>query len=203
MMEDDRSLNQHGEIEVGPEGAYADGGDVMPEDMYSKFNRLEDEAGISHPAESDLSIYTRQTQAQMAADQDMDNRREIEDKANKAEDGYWHPDMKAEGGYITDNEQDDSHEMDMVGRIMKQRQQSFSQGGKVANSDHGVNDSKLAGFSPNEFDELALNDDLESSYTGANSGDELGNKREDINREDIITKIMRSRAKRDRLPNPR
>lgn len=106
--------------------------------------------------------------------------------------------MMAEGGMM----QDESHEMDMVGRIMKQHQQHFSEGGKVANQDHGPMDSRLADFEQNEFDNLSLRDDLESSYTGASSGDELGDEQEDKDRSDIIARIMKSRAKKDRLPNP-
>lgn len=90
-------------------------------------------------------------------------------------------------------------EDDMVGRIMARR---MSRGGMVAN---GGQDElpDMADSSPNEFDDLALRDDLESSYTGENSGDELGNAQEDDDRADIVSRIMRSRAKKDRLPNPR
>lgn len=93
-----------------------------------------------------------------------------------------------------------SADEDMVSRIMKKR--SYSKGGMVANG--GEDDlDKMADGRPNNFDDLALRDDLESSYTGENSGDELGNDREDADREDIVSRIMRSRAKKDRLPNPR
>lgn len=134
MAEDPRALNQHGEIEEGPEGTYM-----------------------------------------------------------------------AEGGQITDNKQSDAHEKDMVGRIMKQRQQMFSKGGQVANQDHGPNDSRLTGFDPNEFDDLVLrNDDMETAdYTGTNSGDNLSSPGEDMRRRDIVSKVMASRRKKDRLPNPR
>ena|ERR1700677_4155524 len=84
---------------------------------------------------------------------------------------------------------------DLVMRIMKKR---YSEGGKVANQDE-----KITGDMPNEFDVLHLDDDLESSYDGANSGDELGNDQEDEDRKDIVSRIMKSRAKKDRLPNPR
>ena len=94
----------------------------------------------------------------------------------------------AEGGQITDNHQDEEHEEDMVGRIMKQRQMMFSKGGRVAN-DTGI----TAGFEPNEFDDLHLRDDLEQHDTGANSGDELSNEGEDQRREDMVSRIMRAR----------
>jgi hypothetical protein len=85
----------------------------------------------------------------------------------------------------------------MVDRIMAKR---MSEGGRVANEDHGPMDSRLADFDQNEFDDLALRDDLESSYTGANSGDEKGDAQEDDDRKDIVARIMKSRGKKDRMP---
>ena len=82
-----------------------------------------------------------------------------------------------------------------VMKIMMGRAKGYSEGGQVANEQ-----GPLADHDPNEFDDLALRDDLESSYTGANSGDELGNTQEDEDRANIIKKIMQSRAKRDRNP---
>jgi len=79
----------------------------------------------------------------------------------------------------------------------------MSEGGKVANEDHGHNDEHLAGFSPNEFDDLVLRDDLESHYTGESSGDELGDEREDHDRHDIVARVMASRRKKDSLPKVR
>ena len=46
---------------------------------------------------------------------------------------------------------------------------------------------------PNEFDDLVLRDNLESSYTGADSGDYLGAPDEDDSRLDMISRIMRKR----------
>jgi len=131
MSEDDKDLNQHGEDEVGPEGAYA------------------------------------------------------------------------QGGQITDNEQDDSHELDMVGRIMKKRQMEYSEGGMVANGDSGLSTNDLDEITDsdsNEMDDLALRDDLESSYDAENSGDEIGNEQEDEDREDTVAQIMKSRKKKASLP---
>ncbi len=106
-------------------------------------------------------------------------------------------------GNSADNYQSESHEEDMVGRIMKMRQRMYSEGGRIANADHGEDQANLAGFAPNEFDDLVLRDNLHSSYTGENSGDNLGNAQEDADQQDIVSRIMRSRAKKDRLPNPR
>jgi hypothetical protein len=103
------------------------------------------------------------------------------------------------------SESEDGDGQDMIGRIMKQRQQMFSEGGKVANINQGVStDSgdELADLKGNEFDDLSLRDDLEQSYTGANSGDELDDARENKDRADIVSRIMRSRAKKDRMPRP-
>ncbi len=84
----------------------------------------------------------------------------------------------------------------MVDRIMAKR---MSEGGKVSNEE----DEDLADFDSNEFDDLVLDDDLEEHYTDENSGDELGDHQEDEDRKDMISRIMRSRAKKDRLPSPR
>ena len=83
---------------------------------------------------------------------------------------------------------------EMVGRIMKKH---MSKGGQVANDD-----LPTADFDPNEFDDLHLDDSLEFHETGANSGDELGDAQEDEDRRDIVKKIMRSRSKKDKMPNP-
>jgi hypothetical protein len=130
LSEDDRDLNEHGDVEEGPQGSASR--------MLSKSRDL------------------------MA------------------------PEASSE-------EQDDSHEEDMVGRIMKMRQQAFSKGGMVANEAESNRDT----------DYLATDDDLEFNYTGSNSGDMLGDAREDQDRKDIVARIMASRRKKDRLPNPR
>lgn len=104
----------------------------------------------------------------------------------------------AKGGFIG-SEQSDAHEDDMVGRVMKKRQKMYSEGGKVANDDHPF---EYEFEEPDQFDVLAKEDDLKSSYTGANSGDELGNKRLDEDDEDIVSRVMRSRSKKDRNPRP-
>jgi hypothetical protein len=100
----------------------------------------------------------------------------------------------AQGGMLTeDGYQSEEDEEDMVGRVMKERQKCFSEGGKIANSDE-----LTAGFEPNEFDDLHLRDGLESHYTGENSGDELSDAEEDKRRKDIVSFVMASRKKRPR-----
>jgi hypothetical protein len=85
-------------------------------------------------------------------------------------------------------------EVDIVDHAMRKR---MSKGGRVANETKPMVDSE-----PAEYDDLVLQDDLESSYTGANSGDRLGNKHTEEQDHDIVAKVMRSRHKKDRNPRP-
>lgn len=108
-----------------------------------------------------------------------------------------HPDMQASTSMS---------EEDLVDRIMAQREKSFSgldrfsKGGQVAN-DTGTGEE--ADKLPNQFDDLVLDDELTSTYgDDDNSGDNLGNAQEDEDRKDIVARIMASRRKKDRLPNP-
>lgn len=82
----------------------------------------------------------------------------------------------------------------MVDKVMKKRGM-YSKGGMVANDDEPIADSK-----PAQFDDLALEDELEEHETGANSGDELGNHEEAHEKLDIISKVMHSWRKKDKLP---
>ena len=98
-------------------------------------------------------------------------------------------------------------EDDLVARIMHMPSKDFSHearlsmGGRVANADHGMNDEDLAGFSPNEFDDLVLRDDLESTYgEDDNSGDALSDAQEDHDRQDIVARIMASQRKKSKMP---
>ncbi len=83
----------------------------------------------------------------------------------------------------------------MVDRIMSKRKM-MSEGGRVANDT--VHEDEI-----DQYDDLVLRDDLAFSETGANSGDELGDAGEDERRKDIVSRIMRSRKLKDKLPNPR
>lgn len=115
----------------------------------------------------------------------------------------------AEGGYADGSSGDGNYmddEQSLVDRIMYQRSKSFSdedrysKGGQVAND---VGTGQEADKLPNQYDDLVLRDDLESSYgDDDNSGDSLDNAQEDEDRKDIVARIMASRRKKDRLPNP-
>ena len=86
----------------------------------------------------------------------------------------------------------------MVMRIMMGRARGYSEGGKVANENSGesTDEPTMAKWDGNDFDDLALRDDLESKETGANSGDMDNNSQENRDREDIISKVLKSRPKR-------
>ncbi len=60
----------------------------------------------------------------------------------------------------------------------------------------------LADFKPNEFDELELDPAPSPPHSGDDYGDDLGNEALHENDRDLISRIMRSRAKKDRLPRP-
>ncbi len=94
----------------------------------------------------------------------------------------------AEGGCVSCADGTCMEHGGMVDRIMAKR---YAKGGEVT-----------ADELPNEFDEQELEPAEEFSYTGANSGDELGNEAMDENDRDLISRIMRSRAKKDRMPRP-
>lgn len=107
--------------------------------------------------------------------------------------------MMAEGGEM----ESDMHPM--IHKIIMGRMKGYSEGGMVANEDQGESASdpdEMAKWKDNEFDDLALRDDLESSYSGENSGDELGDEAEDHERNDIISRVMKSRMKKDRMSVP-
>jgi len=89
-----------------------------------------------------------------------------------------------------------AHGGDVVARLMQKR---MSEGGKIANASDEYTGGEQADFSSNEFDDLALRDDLKENYTAENSGDELGNDREDEDRRDIVSRIMNSMRKKGRM----
>lgn len=92
----------------------------------------------------------------------------------------------------------------MIQKIIMGRVKGYSEGGKVANEYSGSStcEPTQAKWEENEFDDIANRDDLEEHYTAANSGDEDGDAQEDHDRHDIVMRIMKSRAKKDRLAIP-
>lgn len=112
------------------------------------------------------------------------------DKAHKMQQAFM---AYAEGG--------DVEEDDMVSRIMHKRGSKVGYGPLANDTGNGAR----ADLEPNQFDDMVLDDHLdgEADYTGANSGDEIRDEGEEERRSDIVSKIMASRRKKDRLPNPR
>lgn len=92
--------------------------------------------------------------------------------------------------------------MAVGGLVEKAMAKRYSKGGMVANGGD-ADPRKMAGSKPANYDDLALRDTLESHYgDDDNSGDDLGDKREAADRHDIVSRIMKSRAKKDRMPRP-
>lgn len=84
---------------------------------------------------------------------------------------------------VTESPEKKMAEGGLVDRIMSARK------GETA-------DEKPADF--DAMDDMTIPDDAD--YTGANSGDMLGNEAMDENDADLIRRIMRSRAKKDTMP---
>lgn len=77
---------------------------------------------------------------------------------------------------------DESGSPDMVSTIMERRKAQST--------------PPIADEAPNEFDDLVLDDNLNSVNTGESSGDELGNSEEEDVDKDVVAKVMRSRRKK-------
>lgn len=123
---------------------------------------------------------------------------------HKESEDYSGLDRYAEGGMAGHAYEDD--EQGLVDRIMHKHSDDehnldrYSEGGKVAND---VGTGQEADKDPNQFDDLVLRDDLESTYgDDDNAGDDLGNAQEDEDRKDIVSRIMASRKKKDKNPRP-
>lgn len=97
--------------------------------------------------------------------------------------GMCHGGAMAKGGEVGSGFSDD-----MVDRIMKHR---YAKGGEVS-----------ADEEPNDFDVMDKEEVPDFHETGANSGDELGNEHEDEDERDVVSRIMKSRYKKDKMPRP-
>lgn len=109
-----------------------------------------------------------------------------------------HEDDKDLNQHMPHDEEDP--EDDMVGRIMHKRSKSFEGEARLAHGGEAEEPFEYEFEQPNDFEVEPEGD--EYHYSGANSGDEIGDEREDDDREDIVSRIMRSRKKRDRMPSP-
>ncbi len=157
----------------------ADGG-MLTDDGYQSHDKPEVDGGLMPKAHLALEL-----EEEMKPDHDDHMKSGIE---HDVENQLGDEDEGAGGG-------DPIHPM--VKRIVMGLMKGYSEGGMVANED-----KRITGSMPDEFDDLALRDDLEFSDTGANSGDELGDAQEDEDRHDMVSRIIRSRSKKDRMPRP-
>lgn len=81
-----------------------------------------------------------------------------------------------------------AHGGDIADRALSKR--CYSEGGKIANEDSGesTDEDSMAKADPNEFDDLALRDDLSADLKPDGHGS-------DLNQDDFVEKILRKRAK--------
>lgn len=95
----------------------------------------------------------------------------------------------------------------VLGEIKSQKTGYFSAGGQVANDTDRAKDLEdpRDDAGSGRYDDLVnRDDDMETAdYTGANSGDETFTEGEEERRQRILSEVMASRRKKDRLPNPR
>ena len=184
------------------EHKYADGGDVpSPSPQPNAYEKA------AHSIK-DALMGSEEAKAEAPAEQSPPDNNPVSAGMKKAfktpgyADGGFIAEEKASGYEDMPEEHDhmnmaaEDEDEAMINKIMAQR---YSKGGRVAN-DVGMGAS--ADLKDNQFDDLVLRDDLESSYTGANSGDEIGDDQEDMDRRDMVSMIMKSRRKKDRLPRP-
>ena len=174
--------------------SYAEGGDVNPSPTpRPKTQSEEDEetrkmlndmpAPMAHGGEASAMEEDDMDFNQHYPDMNAETSMEEEDLVDR----IMHQRKKmANGGYMQEDKMY-PHAKDKMFDVTNK----YSEGGKVANQDEIE-----AGFSPNEFDVLHLEDGLESTYgEDDNAGDALGNVREDEDRKDIVARIMASRRK--------
>lgn len=107
--------------------------------------------------------------------------------------GGVHDKMSMAKGASRHGGDDGHHAGDIVSRILHK----YSRGGVVANEGDALA-SHQAKNQVREYDDLVKDDHLES--TQHDYGDDLGDAREDHDRADIVSKIMHSLKKKDRMP---
>lgn len=81
---------------------------------------------------------------------------------------------------------------DIVSKAMAKR---MAKGGVVSNDD----EDRDVEFEKDEFDDLEKDDHLEASDSGS---DEIGDERLEDDDRDIVSRVMKSRRKGDRMPRP-
>ncbi len=173
----------------------AEGGDVKGVHEQITSGNFSDEGGVSHAGQLTRGAH-RDKHKPMSKDYNSMKKsaaRQLhEDKLHELK-SMKKPDLYAEGGSV-DHDNDD-----LVMSIMKKR---YAEGGEVSND---TGDGQAADEMENQFDDMVLDSDQmhDADYTGENSGDEIGDEQEDEDQRDVVAQIMKSRKKKDHLPNPR
>lgn len=226
MMEDSHKLGQHGEYEVGPEDSHVDAEDHedhfehpvenqsegIEEDMIGRIMKQRAQVfangGEAKHRETgyEKGVNTQTKHGKLgesSAHYDTSNPElpSFYKKLAKSEHERNLQELKEmpEPKYAHGGDVDGTHMCKGSGCLHASHggMAHYSEGGKVANEDLPIADDM-----PAEYDDLHLRDGLEEHYTGKNSGDEIGNEHEDERRSDIVSKIMHSRKKKDRMPRP-
>lgn len=87
---------------------------------------------------------------------------------------------------------------DIITQIMRKRMGKMADEHEEPDGDEPIVDSE-----PNEFDVMVADDnEPEFHETEENSGDDIGNAEEDKEDHSLISQIMASRRKKDRMPRP-
>lgn len=87
---------------------------------------------------------------------------------------------------------------DLVSRIMRDRAKHYARGGEVDDDFDDHPDSDSASFEREPDDK----DFAKTDYTGENSGDEIGDEKEDEEDRDVVSRIMKQRRLKGRMPHP-
>lgn len=172
----------------GMADCYADGGDVE----------------VEEPAPADSFAGYDKSKAKKVSDSFMNMAEggfvEEEDASGYHAMPEENADVMAE--HAIPNQDHDATALDMVDSIMKMRSMAkgYAEGGAVANDT-----PPDVEFEDNQFDDMVKDDSLEgkADYTAENSGDEDGNEALDEEDDDVVDSVMKSRKKKDKLPNPR
>jgi hypothetical protein len=101
--------------------------------------------------------------------------------------GEYHGSHELHG--VEEGHQDENHEEDLVGKILRKRQHMYSKGGMVANEMH----REFANRQPAKYDYLAKYDDMADHHSAGNlHGSKLN--QEPVHEEhDIVSRILRKR----------
>jgi hypothetical protein len=219
MEEDSRSLGQHGEEEEGPDGPFVDSEDDSQMDSHVLENQSQGEE------EDMVGTLMKQRQKMFAQG---GNVKSLENKMGQS--GYekgvhtqsqYGKQGQSIAGYLSEKTPGlgkHDPENDKVAKFAHEKvlrdiknspdpkyaeggEAHMCSGGKCPHYSHGGQvanaDEEITGDMPNEFDDLHLDDNQEGHDDSSN---EHGDSRQDKDNSDLISQIMLSRKKKDRMP---